>query len=624
MDLLSNFFNSSGFLPHGHCYLWTPSLLWTDVVSDLIIGASYFSIPVALWVFAQKRKDLPYKSMFVLFGVFVIACGSTHLVDVWNIWHTAYWADAGLTTVTALASAATAVMLWRLMPLALSIPSRAELENANSRLLDEVSQRERVESALRTMNRTLKVDAAARTSELTVARKDLQRFHAFLAAIIQSSDAAIVSSDMDGNVLSWNPAAESLYGYSADEMIGKSVDLLSPVDLRQDMAETFRAIRSGKRAIARVETKRVRKDSREIDVSLSIFPVMSGDGEIVAIASVGRDISEQKLAEERLRAESEKFQGIVEQPLAGIYMVQDRKFAFVNARGAEIVGATSSSEVIGTDPLEWVADGDRAEVGEYMRQLESGEAKNLAFEFKALRRDGAVVDVGLNAARATNEGRLALVGLLQDISEKKRAAEEIEQYVNRLHIALLGSIQIATKIGELRDPYTAGHENRVAELAVAIGAELGLDNHALEGLRVAGQLHDVGKIVVPAEILAKPTKLTPAEYDLVKEHPSAGYEILKIVDFPWPVALVALQHHERLDGSGYPQGLRGREIIMEARITAVADVVEAMSSHRPYRPGKGIESALAEIEQGRGQIYDAEAVDACLRLFRDKDWKLPT
>ena len=178
-------------------------------------------------------------------------------------------------------------------------------------------------------------------------------------------------------------------------------------------------------------------------------------------------------------------------------------------------------------------------------------------------------------------------------------------------------------IGEMRDPNTAGHEKRVAKIAMAIGGELGLDAQRIEGLGVAGHLHDVGKVTIPAEILSKPGKLSAAEYQLIKGHAQASYDILKEVEFPWPVAQVALQHHERIDGSGYPQGLKGEAILFEARILAVADTLEAMSSHRPYRPGLGQDKALAEIERGRGTSYDAAVVDACLKLFREKGYALP-
>ena len=187
----------------------------------------------------------------------------------------------------------------------------------------------------------------------------------------------------------------------------------------------------------------------------------------------------------------------------------------------------------------------------------------------------------------------------------------------------MSTVQVATTLSEMRDPYTAGHERRVAEIAVAIGAELGFDAQRQEGLRVGGYLHDAGKITIPSEILSKPGKLSAAEFALIKGHPQASYDILKNVEFPWPVAQMALQHHERIDGSGYPQGLKGDEILFEARIMSVADVVEAMASHRPYRPGLGIDKALAEIERGRGTAYDPLVADTCLRLFRELGYRIP-
>jgi PAS domain S-box-containing protein len=216
-----------------------------------------------------------------------------------------------------------------------------------------------------------------------------------------------------------------------------------------------------------------------------------------------------------------------------------------------------------------------------------------------------------------------ILTLYSDITEKKRIEELNAVHVAKLEAAFMQTVEAITALSAMRDPYTAGHERRVAEIAVAIGAEMGLDAHRQQGLRVAGYLHDVGKINAPAEILSKPGALSAAEFALVKEHARAGYDVLKNVEFPWPVALVALQHHERIDGSGYPQGLKGDEIILEARIVAVADVVEAIASHRPYRAALGIEKSLAEIERGRGTAFDADVVDACLRLFRERGHQLP-
>ena len=231
------------------------------------------------------------------------------------------------------------------------------------------------------------------------------------------------------------------------------------------------------------------------------------------------------------------------------------------------------------------------------------------------------IELSLSQWETLNGGK-CFTSIIRDISERKAAEEEIQRYIARLQSAVMSTVEVATTISEMRDPYTAGHERRVAGIAVAISAELGFDMNRRAGLRIAGQLHDIGKITVPLEILSKPGKLTAIEFQLIQGHAQASYDVLKSVEWDWPVAQVALQHHERIDGSGYPQGLKGDAILFEARIMAVADVVEAMSSHRPYRPGHGIDKALAEIERGRGTAYDPAVTDACLKLFREKGYAI--
>lgn len=206
--------------------------------------------------------------------------------------------------------------------------------------------------------------------------------------------------------------------------------------------------------------------------------------------------------------------------------------------------------------------------------------------------------------------------------EKAKRAAELVITNEQLQKSLFETINIVRRIAELRDPYTAGHEKHVGDLAKAIGAEIGLDTHSQEGLMFAGYLHDIGKIIVPAEILSKPGKLSLEEYSLVKNHVQAGYDLLKDITFPWQITRPILEHHERLDGSGYPNGVKGDQISIEGRILAVADTVDAMASHRPYRVALGIESALAEIVRGRGTLYDEMVVDACLTLFREKNYKI--
>jgi HD-GYP domain-containing protein (c-di-GMP phosphodiesterase class II) len=184
------------------------------------------------------------------------------------------------------------------------------------------------------------------------------------------------------------------------------------------------------------------------------------------------------------------------------------------------------------------------------------------------------------------------------------------------------TIQVMISAVEARDPYSAGHQLRSANLACAIAAEMGLDPGKMDGVRMAGSIYDIGNLSIPAEILAKPAKLTNREFLLVKEHASSGYQILKDGEFPWPLAQIVYQHHERMDGSGYPKNLKGEQILMEARILAVSDVVESMASNRPHRPALGIKTALEEIEGNKGILYDAMVADACLKLFREKGYQL--
>jgi len=199
---------------------------------------------------------------------------------------------------------------------------------------------------------------------------------------------------------------------------------------------------------------------------------------------------------------------------------------------------------------------------------------------------------------------------------------ELRESERKLKASLLDSIAALAAMVEKRDPYTAGHQRRVAHLAAAIAQEMGLPPERIEGIHLASVVHDVGKVQIPSEILTKPGRLTDLEYRLIQGHSQGGHEILKPIEFPWPIAQIVLQHHERLDGKGYPHGL-GEEALLEAKIVAVADVVEAMTSHRPYRPGLGIDAALKEISDKRGTQFDADVVDACLRLFRERSYSLP-
>jgi putative nucleotidyltransferase with HDIG domain len=202
-----------------------------------------------------------------------------------------------------------------------------------------------------------------------------------------------------------------------------------------------------------------------------------------------------------------------------------------------------------------------------------------------------------------------------DITDRKRDQERLQRMMNSI-------IETVASISEIRDPYTAGHQERVTKLAMAIARELGLTQNQVEAVRIAALLHDIGKIGIPSEILTKPSRLNDIEFELIKNHPKIGYDILKNIEFNYPIAQIILQHHERLNGSGYPNQLKNNEILLEAKIIGVADVVEAMTSHRPYRPALSIDVALAEILKGRGILYEPEVVDVCVKLFRKNGFKL--
>jgi len=220
------------------------------------------------------------------------------------------------------------------------------------------------------------------------------------------------------------------------------------------------------------------------------------------------------------------------------------------------------------------------------------------------------------------EGKVTgVIGLSKDITVQRKAEQKLQQSYQRLKKTMDAAIDTMSKIIEAKDPYTSGHQHRVCQLVVPLAQELGLPEDKIEGIRIASLIHDIGKIGLPTEILSKPNKLTDIEFSLIKGHSQIGYDILKSIDFPYSVAKIILQHHERLNGSGYPQGLKGEDILLEARIIGLADVVEAISSFRPYRPALGIDKALEEITQNKGILYDPEVVDACLRLFKEKGFK---
>jgi PAS domain S-box-containing protein/putative nucleotidyltransferase with HDIG domain len=250
-----------------------------------------------------------------------------------------------------------------------------------------------------------------------------------------------------------------------------------------------------------------------------------------------------------------------------------------------------------------------------------GKEEQSSYEFRIITKDGGERIVEATTVSIGKKREAKEMGILRDITVRRMAEQELKKSLERLQKTFEDTINALVSALERRDPYTAGHQKRVTNLAYAIAKEMNLSKEQINGLRFAGLIHDVGKIQIPIEILIKPSYLSEIEFVMIKMHPQIGYEIVQAIEFPYPVAQIVLQHHERMDGSGYPAGLSGEDILLEARILAVADVVEAMSSHRPYRPALGSDMALEEIAKHKGVLYDTEIVNACFKLFKDKMFK---
>ena len=442
----------------------------------------------------------------------------------------------------------------------------------------------------------------------------LRERDAIFSHFMEHSPIHVFFKDQDIRAIRLSKNYETMLGKPLAELLGKNMDDLFPSDLAKRMvADDMKVLQEGKPIT-------VEEELNGRQYSTIKFPIVI-EGKPRYLAGYTMDITERKQRERSLEQSEARFRGLIEQSLTGIYISQDGVFRYANPRLEQMLGY-APGQLVGV-LIDTIVPAEDLPILLAEREKLRAGANSVSYEVRARRVDGEVITLGLQGSVYQFNGEPATVGMAQDISDKIRAEEQIQRYIEQLKTAFQSTVEVATSLSELRDPYTAGHERRVAEIAVALGTELGFDEHRLEGLRVAGHLHDVGKITIPAEILSKPGKLSPIEFKLIQAHADAGYEVLKKVEFPWPVAEVALQHHERMDGSGYPHGLMGEAIRLEARVIAVADVIEAMSSHRPYRPGLGITAALGEIERGRGSLYDAQVADVCLRLFREKGYAVP-
>lgn len=321
-----------------------------------------------------------------------------------------------------------------------------------------------------------------------------------------------------------------------------------------------------------------------------------------------------------LEESNERFRSLVETTSDWIWEIDPAgAYTYSSPKVRDLLGF-AAEEIIGKQLEDLVAVQELDRTSRIFKKLIASRKPFNGFETVCQTRDGRVVVIEKNGVPVFGDDGelLGYRGIARDISERKNAIEALKKSRDELHTSLEETVKSLALAAEKRDPYTAGHQMRVDTLACAIARELGLSEKQIEGLHFAALLHDIGKISLPSEYLAKPARLSAQERAIIKCHTEVGYEILKNIPFPWPVADIVYQHHEHLDGSGYPRGLTDKEILLEAKILTVADVVEAMSSHRPYRPSLGLETAVEEIRSGRGVLYHAESVDACLRLIADK------
>jgi PAS domain S-box-containing protein len=451
---------------------------------------------------------------------------------------------------------------------------------------------------------------------------------------VEQAPVGIAFANRDGTFRHCNRAFCSMLGFDAAELNNRSIANLTHAEDLESTTASLERLWGGELTHLDVEKRYVRKDGSALWVRVSTSLVHGGGAEAECSVEFLRDISARKeMAEALLQNQTLLAAVIAELPLALLACDVTGRVTHYNRAAVELFGIPAentaaqarsaypvTSRVYQLDGTTPVPPEDRP-LACALRGEEVSDA-----EFIVVTPQGAVRTALSSARRLVGPAGQALgaVAVVQDITDRKHNEAEIKRYIAQLERAMYSTIDVIATISGMRDPYTHGHENRVAAISAAIAEEMGLEPSRIEGIRIAGYLHDLGKILVPAEILAKPTRLTPEEFNLVKLHPQASYEILKPLQFPWPLAEIARQHHERLDGSGYPQGLKDQQILLEAKILAVADTVEAMASHRPYRAGLGLEASLAEIEAGRGKLFEPLAVDACLRLFRQKGYQLPT
>lgn len=423
-------------------------------------------------------------------------------------------------------------------------------------------------------------------------------------ALEENTQDIVFFSGPDGRIIDCNRAAVLQYGYTKDELLA-----LTTLDLRAPGCDSPAGVQLAKEPgdIARFDTVHARKDGTLIELSVTAQRIALGGDEFVV--SLCRDVTEKRKSERDLRDSERRYRGLIDLSPSPIAVLDSHaKIIFANSATLGLVRAQDPSDVIGHPIDLFVSPQIRRQLMNALKDAGRSDT-TLSSEVVIRRLDGTSIETEIASGRTSFAGVEGIQIAIQDVSRLKDEATTLRRTTE-------DTIAAMARLAETRDPYTSGHQERVAAIAVRIGRQMGLDDSTCETIRLSGMIHDIGKMNVPAEILSKPGSLSDAEFSLIKDHVERGYEVLRPIDFPWPIADIVRQHHERLDGSGYPHGLRGDEIRLEASVLAVADTVEAISSHRPYRPALGIDFAMTVITEGRGTVYDSRCVDAALELAK--------
>ena len=503
--------------------------------------------------------------------------------------------------------------------------ARGDLDyKTNLRTPDEIGQ---LSTAFDLMTENLKKITVSRYElskevEMRVMAEDTLRALTSRQEAILTAVPEIIMEVDNNKVYTWaNSTGIEFFG---EDVIGKEASFY--FEGEQDTYDKVNPLFNGAEDMIHVESWQRRKDGQKRLLGWWCRALKDEDGNITGVLSSARDITERKQAEEELKESKALIESVVENVPLMIFLKEatDLRFVMFNRAGEELLGY-DRRDLIGKNNLDLFPPEQAAHFMAKDREVLDGEAGMLDIPEEPIltaKKGQRLLHTRKVCIRGFDGATKFLLGISEDITERKRAEEELQRTLESLRKAVGTTIQVMVSAVEVRDPYTAGHQVRSADLARAIATEMGLPQEKIDGIRMAGSIHDIGKLSIPAEILSKPTKLTEIEFSLIKEHSRSGYEMLKDVESSWPLAEIVYQHHERMNGTGYPRNLKGDDILMEARILAVSDVVESMASHRPYRPALGIDAALEEIVKNKGILYDNTVADVCLKLFREKGFQL--